>query len=168
MNEDSGPTRLQITKTRAWGKTELGLPLSSEEMTQASACAPELSPVRGRLPWWGSGKMWGEGSQPAQKRSGFSEERCPWFSSSHPSPAHCLAQQPTSPPTPALLTAQPNSPPLPIPVDFLSLPLSPMWVGGSASVPRLPQGRPHTVERPPWDFLRPFGMADTQQGFSGV
>lgn len=98
MNEDSGPTRLQITKTRAWGKTELGLPLSSEEMTQASACAPELSPVRGRLPWWGSGKMWGEGSQPAQKRSGFSEERwLPWFSSSHPSPAHCSAQQPTSP-----------------------------------------------------------------------
>ena len=66
-----------------------------------------------------------------------------------------------SPPPPA----QPTSP-YPSQTFFAYL-HPPMWVAGRASVPRLPLGRPHTMECLPWDFLRPFGMVGTHGALVG-
>ena len=56
-NEDSGPPTPDHTDCSVGEDRAGSSALSSRESTRASVCAPELSPVRGGLPWRGSGKM---------------------------------------------------------------------------------------------------------------
>lgn len=140
------PHRLQITQTAPWAKTELGPALFPAGKWHDPVRVLESSAlcVPGCL-WGALGRRGGEGSWPAQKRAAFR------FSSSHP--------QPSSPPP------QPTAP-YPSRTFFPHVHL-PTWVGGLASVPRLPLGRPHPVECLPWDFLRPFGVVGTPWALVG-